>query len=334
MTILNFKKSGRKAAVDKSSNGFTIVELLVVVVTIGILAAITVISYTGITQKANIASMQSDLNSASTQIKLFQVYSPSGDYPTANNCPSPGSTEICLKSSGSNTFTNGYSVNNSANPKTFTLDIINGTTKYRITNDTAPVLITASTTLADTDPANWMTIGTQVWARYNINVGAMITGVTAQTNNAVVEKYCYNDSVSNCTTYGALYQWNEAMQYVVNAGAQGICPTGSHIPSDNDWKILEVQLGMTQVTADATAWRGTDQGTKLKPSGTSGLNIPLAGLLTPDGSFHVLSSVTYLWSSSESSPNAWYRNLDLGYPTVYRGPEDKGNGFSVRCVGN
>jgi len=81
---------------------FTIVELLVVIVVIGILAAITIVSYTGISSRAITASVQADLSNASTQLKTF--YAINGAYPTANNCPTPGATEICLKPSGSNTL--------------------------------------------------------------------------------------------------------------------------------------------------------------------------------------------------------------------------------------
>jgi len=124
------------------------------------------------------------------------------------------------------------------------------------------------------------------------------------------------------------------MQYITTEGAQGICPAGSHIPSDNDWKILEVHLGMTQAQADATNWRGTDQGTKLKSGDPPGLNIPLAGIRGTDGSFHNLSSYAYLWSSSVSGASAWDRYLYSDGATVYRGAYAKGFGFSVRCLRN
>ncbi|MEI6851096.1 MAG: prepilin-type N-terminal cleavage/methylation domain-containing protein, partial [Candidatus Saccharibacteria bacterium] len=93
---------------------FTIVELLVVIVVIGILAAITIVSYTGISQKAVASSLQSDLTQASKQLEMF--YIDNSVYPNViNDCPTPTSTNLCLKPSGSNQFTD-YSPNNTTNP--------------------------------------------------------------------------------------------------------------------------------------------------------------------------------------------------------------------------
>ena len=61
-------------------SGFTIVELLVVIVVIAILAAIIIVSYTGMTQKAVIATLQSDLKNASTQLEIDKVIN--ANYPT------------------------------------------------------------------------------------------------------------------------------------------------------------------------------------------------------------------------------------------------------------
>ena len=111
--------------------GFTIVELLVVIAVIGVLAAITIISYTGISGRAVTASLNSDLSNTSSQLKLFQV--DNGTYPTANNCPSPAAGEICLKSSPGTTYQ--YTAVNNANPPTFCVTAVNGAQSYRITND-------------------------------------------------------------------------------------------------------------------------------------------------------------------------------------------------------
>jgi uncharacterized protein (TIGR02145 family)/prepilin-type N-terminal cleavage/methylation domain-containing protein len=321
---------------NSKNQAFTIVELLVVIVVIAILAAISLISYASISSEAVVSSIQSDLTNAKKQLNLYYV--DHGAYPAsldANSCPTGSSpspdTKYCLKPSSGNTFT--YS---SPSPYAiFALTATNTTssTIYSITNNSSP---TTMSSLALTDSANWLAIGTQVWAKANLNVGTMVTGATTQTNNSTVEKYCYADTASNCTTYGGLYQWDEAMQYTTAEGAQGVCPNGSHMPSDNDWKILEMQLGMTQAEADKPyAWRGTDQGTQLKPSGASGLNMPLAGYRkSTDGSFSDLSSLAYLWSSSQLGTNAWYRYMRSGYATVARDTPTKGSGLSVRCLGN
>jgi prepilin-type N-terminal cleavage/methylation domain-containing protein len=115
-------------------SAFTIVELLVVIVIIGILAAITIISYTGITQKAIISTLQSDLSNASDKLRIYQAAN--GSYPTAldgNDCPTfpVADNNFCLKTSSGNTFT--YSSNGTA----FTLtDTNTNGTAYNVTDST------------------------------------------------------------------------------------------------------------------------------------------------------------------------------------------------------
>lgn len=70
-----------KAGVNAELPAFTIVELLVVIVVIGILAAITVVSYAGISNKASLASLTADLNSASKLLGLYNIEYDS--YPTS-----------------------------------------------------------------------------------------------------------------------------------------------------------------------------------------------------------------------------------------------------------
>jgi len=118
---------------------FTIIELLVVIVIIGILAAVVIVSYSNVSSRSTVASLQSDLTNAKKQILSFQVQSATNSFPTAINCSSPSATEICIRPSGSNTFS--YNVNNSSNPATFNLTATNGTTKYWI-NDSSNVLTT------------------------------------------------------------------------------------------------------------------------------------------------------------------------------------------------
>lgn len=306
----------------KSYSGFTIVELLVVIVVIGILAAITIISYTGISQKANNVSLQTDLNNASKQLKMY--YSEYGSYPSAlvNNCTAD--TKYCLKPSSGNIFT--YA---SFSPySSFILDDINTNSnqKYRVTNMSAP----ASATQNDT-----VTIGTQTWMKYNLDVGTRIANGTTQSNNSVLEKWCYNNLESNCTIYGGLYQWDEMMQYSVVEGVQGICSAGFHLPTDNEYKTLEMYLGMTQQDADATYYRGTDQATQLKIGGTSGWDGLVGGYGVTWG-WASIGSTGYYWTSSQIDASyAMPRYLILSNAKVYRGNNfnwTKIYGHSVRCL--
>lgn len=64
-----------------SNTGFTIVELLIVIVVIGILAAITVVAYNGVQNRAYDTTVQSDLSSIANKVKLYEAdngYLPAG----------------------------------------------------------------------------------------------------------------------------------------------------------------------------------------------------------------------------------------------------------------
>lgn len=61
--------------------GFTIVELLIVVVIIAILAAITIVAYNGIQVRANNSAAQQTLNTLAKKIHTY--YTLKGNYPVA-----------------------------------------------------------------------------------------------------------------------------------------------------------------------------------------------------------------------------------------------------------
>lgn len=63
-----------------SQKGFTIVELLIVIVVIGILAAIVIVAYNGVQNRARVAALQSDLTNAKKQFLYTQA--DTGIYPT------------------------------------------------------------------------------------------------------------------------------------------------------------------------------------------------------------------------------------------------------------
>ncbi len=164
-----------------------------------------------------------------------------------------------------------------------------------------------------------VTIGNQCWMAENLNVGTIIASTIDQTDNGRLEKYCYDDNPANCNTYGSLYQWNEMMQYVSTEGAQGICPSSWHLPTDTEWKTMEAFLGMSQLEANlSNSFRGTTEGWKLRSTGTSRFEWLLAGFRNwSTGTFFVIGTGGYLWSSTESdTSSAWQRSIDLNRPTI------------------
>lgn len=179
-------------------------------------------------------------------------------------------------------------------------------------------------------------IGNQCWMAKNLNVGTQIQGTMGMSNNSTIEKYCYADNSTNCDIYGGLYTWYESMNYTTSEMAQGICPAGWHIPTDEEWKEIEIALGMDSAAADLpNTWRGTDEGTQMKENGTSGYEALLSGRQVPGGSFSAIGQYEYMWSSTQAynSSYAWRRCLRSYSTNVGRYDTfSKSYGFSVRCV--
>lgn len=181
-------------------------------------------------------------------------------------------------------------------------------------------------------------IGGKCWMAANLNIGTQLTGATNPTDNSEIEKYCYGDDSGNCDIYGGLYQWNETMGYSTTESAQGICPTGWHIPSDEEVKQLEISLGMPQADADLNnTWRGVAQGvgTAMKEGGSSDFNIQLAG--RKSSSFGFVGSAGYIWCSTEgidyssethAMRRCWGASAGVGRYDSF----PKNYSFSVRCV--
>ena len=195
---------------------------------------------------------------------------------------------------------------------------------------------------------NTIQIFSQCWLKENLHVGEMVPGTMEQSDNGTIEKYCYNNEPDSCMKYGGLYQWDEMMQYITQQGTQGICPPGWHLPTDEEWKVLEgavdCQYGIGDPVWDNSIYRGYDAGTNLKV--TSGWNnngngTDLFGFSGLPGGFRCdyggyFDDVGYdgnWWTSTESDDvDAWRRHLGYNYPEVGRGGYYNEDGFSVRCL--
>jgi len=226
-----------------------------------------------------------------------------------------------------------------------------------------------------TDPRDGKTydtvlIGTQCWMAENLNYGTMTAGTNNQGNDcpsvAETEKYCYNNTESNCTSDGALYQWGQAMCGAASCNGtgappndacarpvQGICPPGWHIPSHYEITTLEKNVGSNPdafpYDESTTGWLGTDEGGNLKgttvcgsypcwnspntgATNSSGFTAWAAGFRNTDGSFGNRGAYTDIWSSFASGTNAWRHSLSSSRATIFRNATNELYAFSVRCI--
>ncbi len=176
---------------------------------------------------------------------------------------------------------------------------------------------------------NTVMVGVQCWLKENLDVGVMIDSMSNQTNNGVIEKYCYNNNTANCEIYGGLYQWNEAMQYSTTLGTRGICPPGWHIPTFLDFYDL---ANTVENNGNALKSIGVGAGNGAGTN-TSGFSALLAGSRNYNGHFISLSYSTYFWISSEyGAPYANLMGLSRIGNSIYFGSGTKNIGFSIRCA--
>ena len=149
--------------------------------------------------------------------------------------------------------------------------------------------------------------------------------------------YCWlRNEIQFKDIYGALYNW-----HTVSTGK--LCPNGWHVPTDDEFKIMEQYLGMTADQANLTEWRGTDQGAKLKSTtgwaeGENGTNtsgfsgLPGGYRFGKTGAFNGIGMITYWWSSENSDIYGWYRRLDGTESGVFRSATSKIGGKYIRCI--
>jgi len=222
------------------------------------------------------------------------------------------------------------------------------TAAYQGQTDQAAV--TVSTNITDIDGNTYRTvkIGNQWWMAENLKVthyrnGDAIPNVTDATewSNLTTGAYCnYDNDEGHVDTYGRLYDW-----YSVN-DSRNIAPEGWHVPTDEEWKELEMYLGMSQSEADDIGKRGIDEGGKLKEAVTDHWMSPNAGATNESGFsalpggfrhyygyFVVMGYNAIFWSSTEYGGNlVWCRSLRSYFSGVNRDHYPKLFGFSVRLV--
>lgn len=172
-------------------------------------------------------------------------------------------------------------------------------------------------------------VGGRCWLEENIDAGTFLDSGVPQSDNAVLEKHCYDNDTSNCALYGGLYTWGEASQYAGVAGARGICPTGWHLPTAAEFGALVSAVGN-----DANALKALGQGQGAGAgTNSSGFSALLAGFELTNTLFNSLGVSGMFWTSTAlDGANAQYTTLDAGSADVGSFVESKQYGFSVRCI--
>lgn len=187
----------------------------------------------------------------------------------------------------------------------------------------------------------WVRIGTQVWMTKNLNYAA--PGST-----------CYGGVASNCDQLGRLYNWPVAMGLDTSYGkktanlslpAQGVCPTGWHIPSALELDTLTSVAKLKGnsgivLRANDTLWKaypGTDNlGFSALPAGYR-YNYTFG--ITPMTSYSGLDTSAYFLTStqgSDTAAKAYLTTANTLYDTYsfIMTLVDKLWGYSLRCLAN
>ncbi|MEN9440868.1 MAG: hypothetical protein RLZ33_944 [Bacteroidota bacterium] len=191
--------------------------------------------------------------------------------------------------------------------------------------------------------AQEVVIGNQTWATENLDVETFRNGDTipeAKTDKDWMKAckegkpaWCYNDNDSiNGKKYGKLYNG-----YVIS-DPRGLAPEGWHIPSNEEWQILEkfLRKDVANKLKSTSGWAENGNGTN-----SSGFNALPSGQRqgktntqpSQDADFENSKVLAYWWSSTTKNSNGhWYQFIYTRFSYFSASTADNGIGLSVRCI--
>jgi prepilin-type N-terminal cleavage/methylation domain-containing protein len=296
---------------QRKYQGFTIVELLVVIVVIAVLAAITIVAYNGIQQRATVASLSSDLENAAKRLKLDQV--DLAAFPTTTATANSGNG---LKASPGTSYQ--YSFNNGVSPQTFCLTATKGTTSYYINQDgvpqsggctghivggaaitnlaTNPSLESSATDWTPSNAANISVLRTQVGGKWVLQAQRLTTAAAAV-------RISYNTPIA--VTNGGTYTVSASVTSTVNQNLRiDVRPPGSTVPTYSN--IYAVTAGVPQriyttgVVTNATVYLAV----LVDPAGSVGDTVNI------DEVMFTSESNVYNYADGNSSGWSWNGTLN------------------------
>jgi uncharacterized protein (TIGR02145 family) len=216
-------------------------------------------------------------------------------------------------------------------------------------NDKLPMIETDSVTDIDGNVYKTVKIGNQWWMASNLKTKRFRNGdslILVEETNIQADSAKWHDisTAAYCKNeYGFLYN------FCTIEDSRKIAPTGWHVPSDDEWKELEIGLGMSKGDADLVGWRGKNQGNKLKldsgwyrssniyevwGTNESGFSAVGGGCRMFTGSWGYPGTLYtgFWWTTTKNGYEPWYRYLDYNKPNVFRYYGSKLYGFNIRCV--
>lgn len=164
----------------------------------------------------------------------------------------------------------------------------------------------------DQNTYNYVVIGETYWMSDNL------------TFKADSGCFAYQNLDSNLENHGYLYTWEMANM---------VCPQGWHLPSDDEWKYLELTLGMDPELVDRKGFReSVELYEGLLAGGETNLDLSMSGWSIEDKKYYHISRRGAFWTSSiNRDDEGWYRFID-NHKGIFRVYEKQIAGFSVRCV--
>ena len=206
---------------------------------------------------------------------------------------------------------------------------------------------------------NTVQIGVQCWMKENLKATHYSNGdfisVNDDTSSTIAFRYCPAGADSNVLSYGYLYNWFAVMKdeepSISNpSGVQGVCPTGWHVPSNDEWTQLTNYVSsqnqyvcgnnsniIAKVLADSVGWNSS---TVTCAVGNNPLDNNATGFSAiPAGCFDNSGDVGFglnagFWSTTNyySTSKAFRRDLAFNMSVVNSGTDSKWVGKSVRCL--
>jgi uncharacterized protein (TIGR02145 family) len=191
----------------------------------------------------------------------------------------------------------------------------------------------------DQNRYEYVIINDQAWMAEDLQVTNTKNGNSLSfVSNHEDWKNLFNEGIDKayCNSLNA-----NAMLYTYSAATE-ICPAGWHLPSDNEWKELEIYMGMSIEELDSIGWRGEGLATKIKSEtgwgetyvGTNdyGFNAMLAGWAN-EATVNLNNNSSMYWTSTEFMEGAPYlRYIGDHTDKIKRDWQSKYRGISVRCL--